>query len=138
MPEISHADTLDIRQLAELADECNDILTDEEADEDDLLDAKEVLVKLASLADNLNQSCDEEDGESVRDALYAAENFLGPTLIAESYFTEYAEELCKDIGDIPDSIPSYISNHIDWDGVAGDLRSDYTSVTFDGEDYLIR
>ena len=62
----------------------------------------------------------------------------GETLIRDSYFTEYAEELCKDIGEIPKELPWYIANHIDWDGVASEIKQDYMSVDFDGVEYWIR
>jgi arginyl-tRNA synthetase len=62
----------------------------------------------------------------------------GATLIRESYFTEYAEELCRDIGDTPRNLPWYIDNNIDWEGVADDLKNDYATVDFDGISYYIR
>ena len=62
----------------------------------------------------------------------------GKTLIRDSYFTEYAEELCKDIGDLPHELPWYIENHIDWDGVAEELKADYMDVDFGGVSYFIR
>ena len=62
----------------------------------------------------------------------------GEALIRESYFTEYCEELCKDIGDIPNELPWYIANHIDWEGVAREIQQDYTQVDFDGVTYFIR
>jgi len=60
----------------------------------------------------------------------------GATLIRDDYFTEYAEELVKDIGDLPQNIPSYIV--IDWEATAENLKQDYTEVDFDGETYWIR
>ena len=74
-----------------------------------------------------------EDGES-----YASDWNYGATLIHEDYFTEYAEELCREIGDIPNDLPDYIACNIDWDGVAQDLKVDYTEVDFDGQTYLVR
>ena len=62
----------------------------------------------------------------------------GATLIRDSYFTEYAEELCKDIGAIPNELPWYIENHIDWAGVAREIQQDYMSVDFDGVEYWVR
>lgn len=62
----------------------------------------------------------------------------GETIISEDYFTEYSEELCKEIGEISSDLPWYIANHIDWDGVAGELKVDYIEVDFEGTTYLIR
>jgi hypothetical protein len=69
---------------------------------------------------------------------YASDWRYGETLIRDSYFEECAEELVKDIGDLPKDLPSYIENNIDWKGVAEDIQQDYTSVEFDGVTYWIR
>ena len=74
-----------------------------------------------------------KDGED-----YAPDWIHGAGLIHEDYFTEYCEELCKDIGDIPKELPWYIANHIDWDGVADEIKQDYTEIDFDGETYYVR
>lgn len=60
----------------------------------------------------------------------------GATLIRESYFEEYCEELCKDIGDLPKEIPHYIV--IDWAATANNIRQDYTEVDYDSVAYLVR
>ena len=62
----------------------------------------------------------------------------GVTLIDEDDFQDYCEELVSDIGDLPKDLPSYISNNIDWEGVAEDLKVDYTEVEFRGTSYLYR
>lgn len=70
---------------------------------------------------------------------YAGDNFDdGVYLIDEDDFQEYCEELVSDIGDLPKDLPSYISNNIDWSGVADDLRQDYSEVEFRGTTYLYR
>jgi hypothetical protein len=60
----------------------------------------------------------------------------GATLIRESYWQDYCEELIKDIGDLPKNIPSYIV--IDWEATANNLKEYYSEVDFDGVTYLIR
>ena len=62
----------------------------------------------------------------------------GVTLIDEDGFQDYCEELASDIGDLPKDLPSYISNNIDWEGVAEDLKVDYSEVEFRGTSYLYR
>lgn len=74
----------------------------------------------------------QEDGEA-----YAPDWKYGATLIRDSYFKEYAQELADDIGAI-DRNATWPLNCIDWDQAADELRSDYTTVDFDGVDYLIR
>ena len=63
---------------------------------------------------------------------------FGTTLIDEDDFEEYCEDLVSDIGDLPTDLPSYISNNIDWSGVAEDLKVDYLDVEFRGTTYLYR
>lgn len=67
---------------------------------------------------------------------YAPDWTYGATLISESYFTKYTEELLKDIGDLPRDLPPYIA--IDWEQTANNIRVDYTEVDFDGATYLVR
>ncbi len=90
----------------------------------DIEEAQEELTPLKELAS------DAED--------YALDWTYGATLIRDTYFTEYAKELVQDIGDLPQDIPCYIENNIDWDGVASDIQMDYTSVDFAGVEYWIR
>lgn len=142
MPTIEYKDFWDLRDLAELAEECRDVLDPENEpdtyDDEERQEAREVLVKLSKLADDLNQESDETDGDSVAGALNEAMNQLGPTLISEDYFPEYVREFVEDCGYIPSDLPGFISNNIDWDGVAEDMKVDYTCVNFDGEDWYIR
>lgn len=63
---------------------------------------------------------------------------FGTTLIDKDDFEEYCEDLVSDIGDLPKDLPSYISNNIDWSGIADDLRQDYSEVEFRGTTYLYR
>lgn len=58
------------------------------------------------------------------------------SLIRESYFTDYVEEMLKDIGDLPQDLPGYIA--IDWDKTAENVKMDYSEVTYDGVEYLYR
>ena len=62
----------------------------------------------------------------------------GVALIEEDDFEDYCKDLVSDIGDLPKNIPSYISNNIDWEGVADDLKVDYSEVEFRGTTYLYR
>lgn len=69
---------------------------------------------------------------------YSEDFEYGASIIHEDYWVEYYEELCKDIGEIPKDLPWYISNHIDWDGVASEITADYTQVEYEGDNYYIR
>ena len=59
------------------------------------------------------------------------------TLIADSYFEDYARELAADIGAIDDSY-SWPASCIDWKMAAEHLQMDYQSVSFEGREYWIR
>lgn len=57
-------------------------------------------------------------------------------LIRDSAFTEYAQGLVEDIGDLPRNLPSYIE--IDWEATARNLQADYSTVEYDGVTYWYR
>lgn len=63
---------------------------------------------------------------------------FGETLIDEDDFEEYCEELVSDIGYLPKELPSFISNNIDWSGVADDMKQDYSEIDYQGNTYLYR
>lgn len=57
------------------------------------------------------------------------------TLICESHFTDYAEELvceCYDLGKLPNFV------HIDWEATAREVAMDYSEVGIDGITYFYR
>jgi hypothetical protein len=68
---------------------------------------------------------------------YAADWKYGETLIRDSYFQTYAQELAEDIGAIP-SDNKWPCACIDWEQAARELQYDYTQVDFDGVAYWIR
>jgi hypothetical protein len=76
--------------------------------------------------ENLN-----EEGEGYGDWAH------GETLIADSYFTQYAQELAYDIGAV-DRNANWPLQHIDWEAAAEELKSDYACISFDGVDYWMR
>jgi uncharacterized protein (DUF885 family) len=61
----------------------------------------------------------------------------GETMIEESDFEDYARQLAEDLGAIPDDA-KWPCNCIDWAQAASELRVDYTSVTYQGTEYLVR
>lgn len=60
----------------------------------------------------------------------------GETLIRDSYFEEYAQQLAEDIGAI-NRDASWPNDCIDWEKAADALKMDYFSVDFDGVEYWI-
>lgn len=61
----------------------------------------------------------------------------GETLIRDSYFEQYAQELAEDCCEMPNS-DQWPQRCIDWEQAARELQVDYTSIEFDGVDYWIR
>lgn len=62
----------------------------------------------------------------------------GISIIHTNYFTEYVQDLVEDCGYIGEGTPSWITNHIDWEGVAGEILQDYSEVTIDDDTYYYR
>lgn len=93
----------------------------------DQTDESRELAHLESLLDDLKGNGGDEEWRG---------DWYPVTLIRDSYFTEYAQELVQDIGDLPNGIPSYIE--IDWEATARNIRMDYTSIDIDGETYWYR
>jgi hypothetical protein len=75
--------------------------------------------------------------ESLADEI-GSEWEYGVALITYDDFEDYCKEMAEDTGDLPRDLPWYIANNINWEGVADDLRMDYTEVTYKDESYLCR
>lgn len=129
----------DVLDLRELAQEWRDAR--EELNE--ATDAGEEYEPEVSL-EAYRSLCAEIGIEPTPDALEDYGDSYEPTLIAENYFEEYAEQLAEDICPWPsgsrehDALSSWPYRHIDWEAAARELKYDYTSVTFDGGEYYIR
>jgi hypothetical protein len=96
-----------------------DLGEDNAADQDSLFAELAALEKLAAEAEQ-----------------YADDWEYGAQLIRESYFTEYARELCEETGCVPENLPHYIV--VDWEATARNIKADYTTVDFAGVAYLVR
>lgn len=121
---------------------------------DKVIDSRDVIERIQYLEDERDQIEDEEEREAWTEddegkelaALKALADEAegcgdwahGETLIADSYFTEYAEELVSDIGDYDPRNVRWPYTCIDWEKAADELKQDYTRVDFDGETYWIR
>ena len=70
---------------------------------------------------------------------YASDWEYGETLIRDTYFRTYAEELANDCGMLYQGVSStWPYTCIDWERAAEELQQDYTTVDFDGVTYWIR
>jgi hypothetical protein len=137
-------DTIDSRDIIERIEELEaereeleSAVNDPESD-DETADAIAALA--AWDADNL------EELETLQALASEAEDspdwVHGETLINESYFTDYIEELINDCYEMPKQMHSgdwpYRHMIIDYEAAAEEAKVDYTEVTFDGNVYLIR
>ena len=116
------ADTIDVRDLIERFDELD-------ADHDgDNAPAGEY--------ESLRRLLDELRGNG-GDAQDDHGRWYPGTLIRESYWKDYAQELADDIGAVNHDA-QWPYTCIDWDRAADELRQDYTSVDYDGITYWYR
>ncbi len=106
---------------------------------DDVIDSRDVIEAIADMDPETKEE------QAWRDSLemlakqgedYSEDWQYGATLVRDSYFQDYAQELCEDIGEIPKDFPDYI--RIDWEATAQNILQDYTAVDFDGVTYWIR
>ena len=125
-----------IARLEELESERQDLANElEKAEGSDDEEAKQ------THADNLKEWDEENTHEldilkAINDDSPGDDWWDGATLVRDTYFTKYCQELVSDIGDLPNNIPGYLV--IDWDATADNLQQDYTSVEFDGVTYYVR
>ena len=96
-----------------------DLGEDNDQSQDDLFAELSALEKLA------------EQGEDCVDWQY------GETLIRDSYFKRYAQELAEDCDMIPSGL-GWPFTCIDWDRATRELQADYTPIEFDGVTYWVR
>src|SRR5687767_7294225 len=100
---------------------------------DDVIDSRDVIEAIENYQSDASTS--DVDPDDYRALLrlaeqasdYAADWEYGETLIRDSYFTEYAQQLADDIGAI-DANAAWPLSHIDWEAAADELKQDYTSV----------
>ncbi len=108
---------------------------------DNIIDSRDVIDRIEELENT--DDAEEKQELSVLEALaaecsdYAPDWEYGETLIRRSHFVAYAEQLAIDCGSVEPTHnwPNYC---IDWEEAADELEQDYTSVDFDGVEYLIR
>lgn len=122
-------------------------MTREISNSDDIIDSREVIERIAELEGifedaDAEMSTDEIDElntlrELAREGEGIADWPYGATLVRDSYFVDYAQDLAEGIGAI-DSNASWPNTYIDWERAADALQMDYTPVEFDGVTYWVR
>jgi hypothetical protein len=117
------ADIIDVRDIIERVEELEELQEQGEYLETPDCEMTSLRALLADLAGNGGD-------EQWRGDWYPV------TLIRDSHFTDYAQELCEDIGDVPRDLPHYIA--IDWEVTARNIRMDYTPTEINGVTYWYR
>jgi len=132
-------------------------MSKEISNQNDLIDSRDVIERIQELQNrgaaerriehpDLEPSEDDEEELRELDALLAlaeeAEGYSedwpdGATLIRDSYFVEYAQQLAEDIGCI-DRNGAWPADCINWERAAEELQMDYTQVDFDDVTYWVR
>lgn len=116
---------------------------------EDILDSRDVIERIQELAYEIMDAEAGEDVDDLQDELgglsalqgeaegYSGDWRHGATLIRDSYFVDYAQELAYDIGAVS-TAASWPNDCIDWERAARELQADYTAVDFDGITYWVR
>lgn len=117
---------------------------------DDIIDVRDVIARVEELEDI--DAADRDDDKAAEHARLSAlladlagyggdehwrEDWYPVTLVRDSHFRDYAEQLADDIGAInPDA--GWPNNCIDWERAARELQQDYSSTEFEGVTYWYR
>jgi hypothetical protein len=144
------------------------VKTREISNRDDVIDSRDVIARIEELESEMTDAMGEWQSESELTKPQAlidweAEGFMdelealrklrddadgspdweyGETLIRESYFTDYIEELIDDCYSLPKEMNSgewpWRHMKIDFEAAADEARADYIEADFNGVTYLIR
>lgn len=109
---------------------------------DDVIDSRQIIKRHAELQ-SIEERTDDEHEEMliledlIEDASGSPDWKYGETLVRDSYFVRYAQELAEDCGLVPAEL-SWPCRCIDWKQAASELKMDYFPVKFDGVTFWIR
>lgn len=118
MFEISATDDMiDSRNVNERFDELS------YADDHDFIDDDEK-AELKALAGLMLIGIDMEEWDS------------GVVLVHSTYFVDYVKSLKEETEpEVFDAMPDWVKANLDWDGIAEDMRSDFTVIEWQGETF---
>ncbi len=122
----------------------------------DMIDSRDIIARIAvlsalrqpgpvDLGNDVDNNTDQDtlfqelaDLEALQDddGEYVADWYDGATLIRDSYFENYAQELAEDMGLLARS-SAWPYTCIDWEQAARELQQDYTRVDFGGVTYWV-
>lgn len=122
-------DIIDVRDIIERIEELESLKDDHEAEPDGGHWSDEDAQELQTLTDIMDDLKGYGGDEQWRGDWYPV------TLIRESYFTDYAEELVRDCYDLK-GLPDFV--HVDWEATAREVQIDYSTVEIDGVTFFYR
>jgi hypothetical protein len=119
---------------------------------DDVIDVRDIIERLEELEELIEGEGCEEACNEYREELTLLSNIMEEmkgyggdeqwrgdwyplTLIRESHFSDYAEELVRDCYQLT-GLPDFV--HIDWEATAREMQVDYTPIDVDGATYFYR
>ena len=119
---------------------------------DDVIDVRDIIARVEELRESRDER--REESEELREELQTLENLLKEmkgyggdeqwegdwypvTLIRDSYFEDYAQELAEECGMV-NADAKWPNNCIDWEKAARELQWDYSTVDYDGVTYWYR
>lgn len=118
-------DILDVRDLIEKYEELETLIEDGNDGGDEV----DELNKIQELLDELKGNGGDEQWRG---------DWYPILMVRDDYFVEFCQQEVIDCGYIKNDLPYFISNNIDWDGVADEMKYDYSEVEFDGNTYYYR
>lgn len=121
-------DIIDVRDIIERFEELESDLEAYVEKMDDWQANADATEEHAALEALLSDLCGNGGDEQWRGDWYPV------TLIRDSYFEQYMDELLEDCGDLPKDLPCYLSITVDYKA----LQMDYTSCEIDGVTYWYR
>lgn len=136
LKELRDERTTIVEAIEEAEEKYNDILQTETCDlKDNEQEAKDDL-------DNAKQELTDWDIDN-KEELEELENLeseisewqYGAAMIDEDDFVEYCQDMAEDIGAVGKNSDWIV---IDWEATADNLKNDYSTVTYQGTDYLVR
>lgn len=110
---------------------------------DDVIDSRDVIARIAFLTDLDDRDADETAELAALTKLadqcegIVADWEYGETLIRDSYFVRYAQELAEECGDLDRNV-RWPFTCIDWEWAARELQHDYMTVTYCDVTYWVR
>lgn len=125
---LSHDDIIDVRDIIERIEELESSKDNHEQDPEGghwSDEEEQELITLTAIMEDLKGNGGDEQWRG---------DWYPVTLIRESYFEEYMDEMVADCYEVPKNLPSFMTITLDY--VA--LQMDYTSTEIDGVTYLYR